>query len=91
MNAFFRNMALVFCLWLSMSGNCLGKQVYLRDGGIIDCKSFWRHGDVVTVLINRDTMVEFDRKEIDLKRTFPAHGKKSPHDRQKISGSAARH
>jgi hypothetical protein len=90
MSAFFRNMTLVSCLWLSMTGICLGKQVYLRDGGIIDCKSFWRHGTVVTVLINRDTMVEFDRKEIDMKRTFPASGKKSHPVRRHKTGSAAR-
>ena len=88
MSTFFRNMSLAICLWLSMTGICLGKQVYLRDGGIIDCKSFWRRGSVVTVLINRDTLVEFDRKEVDMKRTFPAYGKKSPQHRQRISTSA---
>jgi hypothetical protein len=69
-------MTLALCMWLSMAGICLAKEVYLRDGGVIECKSFWRKGNLVTVLINRDTIVDFDRKEINLKRTFHATGKK---------------
>ncbi len=90
MNAFFRNMALVLCVWLPMTGICLGKQVYLRDGGIIDCKSFKRSGNVVNVLVNRDTEVAIDLKEIDLKRTFHTYGEKSHHGRKKISSGAVR-
>jgi hypothetical protein len=51
--------------------------VYLRDGGIVDCESFWRKGDQVIVKVNRDVVVEFGSDEIDLKRTLRAKKLKS--------------
>ena len=82
MNAFLRNMVLIMFVWLLLAGVCLGKQVYLKDGGIIDCESFTRRGDMVIVKINRDTVVEFARNEIDTRRTFRETGKKSHRARQ---------
>jgi uncharacterized membrane protein YhaH (DUF805 family) len=61
---------LALCIWLSLAGVCLAKQVYLQDGGIVECKSFWRRGNDVVVLINRDTMVEFGVNELNMKKTF---------------------
>jgi len=79
-------------VWLMLAGVCLGKQVYLKDGGIIECQSFWRHGDKVIVKINRDTMVDFQRNEIDARRTFHETGKKSHHVRQaKTAGAVMPH
>ena len=69
MNVLLRNLALLLCVWLMMAGVCLGKQVYLQDGGIIECQSFWQRGDKVLVKVNRDIVAEFDRSEIDLQRT----------------------
>jgi len=77
MGRFMRNALLVVWAWLMLTGVCLGKQVYLRDGGIVECQSVWLRGDLVVVKINRDTLVEFERKEIDLRRTHLAGGKKT--------------
>ncbi len=71
MYALLRNTALILCIWLMLAGVSLGKQVYLRDGGIIDCESFWRRGNMVMVKINRDTVVEFEQNEIEVRRTLP--------------------
>lgn len=44
--------------------------VYLRDGGIVDCESFWRKGDQVIVKVNRDVVIEFGSDEVDLEKTM---------------------
>jgi hypothetical protein len=82
MEALLRNTVLVMFVWLMLAGVCLGKQVYLKDGGVIECQSFWRHGDQVVVKINRDTVVDFQMNEIDARRTFRATGKNAHHARQ---------
>jgi hypothetical protein len=92
MNAFWRNAVLIVCMWFMLAGVCFGKQVYLKDGSYIDCQSFWRHGDQVIVKINRDTMLDFERSEIDVRRTFRGTGKKSHHvGRRKSAGIALTH
>jgi len=89
MGAFLRNSVLVMFVWLMLAGVCFGKQVYLSDGSIIDCESFWRRGDKVVIKINRDTVLEFARKEIDERRTFVKSVKKPrPVKRKKIAGTA---
>jgi len=87
MGALLRNSVLVMFVWLMLAGVCFGKQVYLRDGSIIDCESFWRRGDKVVVKINRDTVLEFAKNEIDERRTFVKAVKKPrPVKRKKIAG-----
>lgn len=71
-----RYTVLIFLVWLLLAGVCLGKQVYLTDGGIVECKSFRQQGNLVVVNINRDTVIELDRTEVDLRRTFPRSGQK---------------
>lgn len=88
MGALLRNTVLIMFVWLMLAGVCLGKQVYLKDGGIIECESFWRHDDKVIVKINRDTVVDFQKNEIDARRTFRDTGKKSHHVRQAKSAGA---
>lgn len=44
--------------------------VYLKGGGIIRAKSAWRSPGKVHVLVNRDTLAEFNTAEIDMKKTF---------------------
>ena len=88
MGALLRNSVLIIFVWLMLAGACFGKQVYLSDGSIIDCQSFWRHGDKVVVKINRDTVLEFARSEINERRTFVKTGKKSRHVRHKKSVAA---
>jgi hypothetical protein len=92
MAAILRNTVLFMFVWLMLAGVCLGKQVYLKDGGIIECESFWRHGEKVIVKINRDTVVDFQKSEIDARRTFHDTGKKSHHARQmKTAGAVMPH
>ena len=83
-----RNSALIMFVWLMLAGVCFGKQVFMRDGSIIDCQSFWRHGDKVVVKINRDTVLEFARSEVDTRRTFHKPGNKSHLVRHKKSAVA---
>lgn len=88
MGALLRNSVLIMFVWLMLTGACFGKQVYLSDGSIIDCQSFWRHGDKVVVKINRDTILEFARNEINERRTFVKAGKQSRHVKHKKSAAA---
>jgi hypothetical protein len=88
-----RNSVLVMFVWLMLAGVCFGKQVikqvYLSDGSIIDCESFWRHGDRVVVKINRDTVLNFAQNEIDVRKTFRKSVKKARHVKHKKSAGVA--
>jgi len=46
------------------------KEVYLRDGGIIECQNVWQANGKVMVLVNRDTLLDLSRSDVDLKKTF---------------------
>jgi hypothetical protein len=64
---------LLLAMLLALAGTAWGgtpKNVYLKDGGRIEAESFWRKGDIVYVLVNRDTLVELPQGEVDLKKTF---------------------
>lgn len=89
MDAFLRNTVLVTCIWLMLAGVCLGKQVYLKDGGIIESQSAWQRGDTVYVKVNRDIIADFDQSEIDLRRTFPKTGTAPRHVHRKVAVTAA--
>lgn len=89
MNVVMRNTVLILLVWLMMVGVCLGKQVYLKDGGILDSQSAWRKGDKVFVKVNRDIIAEFNLNEIDLRRTFPKSRSSSRHLPRKVTVSAA--
>jgi len=70
---------IIVVVWLSLVTVCLGKQVFLADGSILDCESFRRSGDTVVVKVNRDVLLEFNVDEIDMKRTFSGRiGKRKP-------------
>lgn len=71
MNAVIRHTVLILLSWLMVAGVCYGKQVYLKDGGIIEAQSAWRKGGKVYVKVNRDIVADFTPDEIDLRRTFP--------------------
>ena len=47
------------------------RNVYLKDGGMIQAKAVWRSHGMVHVLVNRDTLTKFAPNELDMKRTFP--------------------
>lgn len=44
--------------------------LYLKDGGYIECFLAKQQGHIVYVLINRDTEIELDRNEVAIKKTF---------------------
>jgi hypothetical protein len=88
MDVLVRHTFLILFMWLMLAGVCLGKEVYLKDGGIIDSQSAWRRGDKVFVLVNRDIIADFDQSEIDLRRTFPKSAPSSRHLHRKVSAHA---
>ena len=70
MKALARTVLLVLAVWLQLSGISCAKQVYMKDGGILECESFWRRNGWVVVKVNRDIVLDFTPAEIDLKKTF---------------------
>ncbi|WP_298266625.1 DUF5684 domain-containing protein [Geobacter sp.] len=46
------------------------RSVHLTDGSVIQCQSVWKNDGKVMILVNRDTLVELPRDEVDLKKTF---------------------
>ena len=46
------------------------KEVYLKDGGIIKCQKVWKSDGKVMVLVNRDTLVDLSKSEVDMRKTF---------------------
>ena len=67
-------------LGLSLAVQAAAKEVYLKDGSIVDCQSFKRVNGTVVVVVNRDVVLTFGSDEVDMKKTFrtPPHkaGKK---------------
>jgi len=54
-------------------------QVHLADGGVIRAKKIWSRPGTIFVLVNRDTLLEFAPREVNMKKTFvrkSRHGKK---------------
>lgn len=87
MNVFVRHTVFILFMWLMLAGVCLGKEVYLKDGGVIDSQAAWQRGGKVFVKVNRDIIAEFNLNEIDLRRTFPKTGSASRHQRRKVAAS----
>lgn len=76
---------IVVALWLliALTSAARAESVYLRDGGVVPCESFWRKGGLIVVKVNRDVLVEFTRDEVDLTKSM--RGKKrtvGSHQRQ---------
>lgn len=88
MKVIMRHAVLFLFVWLMMAGVCLGKQVYLKDGGIIDSQSAWRSGNKVFVKVNRDIVAEFNLNEIDLRRTFPKSAPPARDKRRTVTADA---
>lgn len=78
----------VIALWFlsTLPSAVHARSVYLKDGGIVDCESFWRKGHQVIVKVNRDVVIEFGSDEVDLKKTvWGKRHKASRHIRPKAS------
>lgn len=89
MSVFVRNTVLMLFMWLLSAGVCFGKQVFLKDGGIIDGQSAWQKGGKVFVKVNRDIIADFNANEIDLRRTFPKAASSSRQVHRKVTAEAA--
>lgn len=59
---------LMLAVWLGLSGASFAKQVYFRDGSVLECESVWRQNGLVFVKVNRDVVLEFAPAELDLRR-----------------------
>ena len=73
MGRIFGTLLIVLCSLTLCAPAVFGRQhktVFLKDGGMIDCESFWKENGRIVVLVNRDTIVTFDRSEVDLRRTL---------------------
>ena len=63
-------MVAVLIVGLLIAGPAAAKQIYLKDGGIIDCLSFRKVDSKVVVLINQESVIDLPVAEVDMKRTF---------------------
>ena len=70
MQVWLRTGLLILLAWLQLSGTSFAKQVFFRDGSVLDCQSFWKRGQLVVVKVNRDVVLEFGPSEVNLARTF---------------------
>lgn len=66
----FKNGIILLLILLSIPGTASAAKLYLRDGGIIECFVAKQQGKTVYVLINRDTEIVLDRKEVAIRKTF---------------------
>lgn len=48
----------------------LAKNVYLKNGEVIDAQRVWQANGSVHVLVNRDVLLHFTSSEVDTKKTF---------------------
>ncbi|HBA87135.1 MAG TPA: hypothetical protein DCZ75_03845 [Geobacter sp.] len=83
MKALFRTGFLVLAVWLGLSGVSFAKQVFLEDGSVLDCESFWRRNGQLVVKVNRDIVLEFAPGEVDLRKTLQQAKRKTPHVKRK--------
>jgi hypothetical protein len=57
-------------LVLLLTGTAQAADLYLKDGGIIRCFFAQQQGEMVYVLINRDTEIELERRVVAIEKTF---------------------
>ncbi len=83
-------MSLCIVLFFAAAGySAPKKQVYLKGGGIIECRSFGLRDGKITVIVNRDVVLELTKDEVDMKRTFATHAHKKKHKRTSAGKAGA--
>lgn len=87
MKACLRTGVLFLAVWLGFSGVSFAKQVFLRDGSVLDCESFWRRNGQVVVKVNRDIILEFAPEEVNLRKTFQPVHRVPPHKPKKSAAT----
>jgi len=65
-----KNGKLLLLLIFFIPGIVEAADVYLKDGGVIKCLYAKQQGDIVYVLVNRDTEVALDSRVVAIKKTF---------------------
>ncbi|MBT0652978.1 DUF5684 domain-containing protein [Geomobilimonas luticola] len=63
---------LVVLLAVFIASDAMAARVFLKDGSVVQCQSFWRSKDTVYVMVNRDVMLEFSPGDVNIKKTFRA-------------------
>lgn len=73
MGRMFRTIIVTLCCTILLAATAqaeTSREVYLKDGGIIVCQKVWQANGKVMVLVNRDTLVDLSKDEVDLHKTF---------------------
>ena len=65
-----KNGIILLLMFLFIPGTAQAADLYLKDGGIIKCFFARQQGEVVYVLVNRDTEIELDRRMVAVTKTF---------------------
>jgi len=65
-----KNGVILILMFLLVPCAANAAEIYLKEGGKIRCFFAMQQGEIVYVLINRDTEVELDRRSVDIKKTF---------------------
>ena len=77
MKKFLSRLLIVLCFTAITAGLASAgpvRQVYLKDGAIIDCQKVWQEKGKVMVQVNRDVLLDFTAAEVNLKKTFAQKG-----------------
>ncbi len=61
---------LLILLMLAIPALVQAKTVYLSDGSTLEARSVWVEKGKVKVLTNKESLVEFNKKEVNMKKTF---------------------
>ncbi|MCM0083444.1 DUF5684 domain-containing protein [Geomonas sp. Red32] len=69
--------AIITLVWLQLSGLCFAKQLFLKDGSVLDCESFWKRNNQVVAKVNRDVVLTFQASEVNLAKSFHRTKKKT--------------
>lgn len=89
MNSSLRTGMLMLAVWLGLSGASFAKQVFFRDGSVLECESVWRRDGLIFVKVNRDVVLEFAPAELDLRRSMRQTRQKGVQAKRKRSHAGA--
>ncbi|RII27819.1 MAG: hypothetical protein CXR31_06230 [Geobacter sp.] len=67
---------LVVLLVVFVVSDAMAANVYLKDGSVVQCQSFWRSKSTVFVKVNRDVLLEFAQGDVNIRKTFRARSVK---------------
>lgn len=65
-----KNCLILIVMFLGLPCMAHAANLYLKDGGVIQCILARQQDGMVYVLINRDTEVELDKRIVAIQKTF---------------------